>query len=82
MWVIYELATRPEDMNALREELYSCATTDPITGELRISYNALQEASLLDSFIREVLRTKGDTLSACRKTTKEVVLAGKVIPKG
>ena len=69
-------------MNALRDELFSCATKDPITGDFRVSYNALQEASLLDSFIREVLRTKGDTLSVCRKATEDVLLAGKVIPKG
>lgn len=82
VWIIYELATRPEYMDALRDELYTCATADAISGDLRISYNALQEASLLDSFIREVLRTKGDTLSVCRKTTADVLLAGKVVPKG
>ena len=69
-------------MDALRDEMYSCATINSKSNALKITYGALQDATLLDSFIREVLRTKGDTLSVCRKTTEDVLIAGKIIPKG
>ena len=69
-------------MDALRDEMYSCATINSKSNALKFSYGALQDATLLDSFIREVLRTKGDTLSVCRKTTEDVLVAGKTIPKG
>ena len=82
VWIIYEIATHPEYMDALRDEMYSCATIESKSNTLKISYGALQDATLLDSFIREVLRTKGDTLSVCRKTTEDVLVAGKTIPKG
>ena len=69
-------------MDALRDEMNSCATIDLESNTLEISYGALQDATLLDSFIREVLRTKGDTLSVCRKPTEDVLVGGKTIPKG
>jgi cytochrome P450 len=42
----------------------------------------VQNAVKTDSFIREVLRMKGDTASLVRTSIREVSLAGYVIPKG
>ncbi|KAJ6594255.1 cytochrome P450 [Mycena capillaripes] len=81
-WVVCELATRPEYLSDLREELTSLAPTNPETDFPQITHTALKSATSLDSFIREVLRTKGDTLSTCRLTTRDVKIGGNVIPKG
>ncbi|KAJ7447261.1 cytochrome P450 [Mycena latifolia] len=82
VWVVFELATRPEYLKQLREEVHN--NVDPVTNNLDPSNigEAVQKATWLDSFIREVLRTKGDTLSTCRLTTADVPLAGYTIPKG
>ena len=42
----------------------------------------MQEASIVDSFIREVLRMKGDSVNLVRATIRDVELGGYVIPKG
>ncbi|KAJ6462315.1 cytochrome P450 [Mycena vulgaris] len=81
-WVVCELAARPEYLSELREELDLLAPVDPATGHAQITHSALKRAASLDSFIREVLRTKGDTLSTCRLTTRNVNIGEVVIPKG
>lgn len=88
--MVYELALHPSIHSALRDELYALATpaTAPSTAPSptmhrpRLTYRAVQDARLMDSFIREVLRAKGDTLNACRKAAREARLAGRRIPKG
>ncbi|KAJ7166517.1 cytochrome P450 [Mycena crocata] len=82
VWVVFELSMRPEYLKPLREEVYS--NVDPVTNDLDPSNigEAIQKAIWLDSFIREVLRTKGDTLSTCRLTTADIPLGGYTIPKG
>jgi cytochrome P450 len=82
VWVVFEIAKRPEYLKALRDELHN--NVDPVTNDLDPSNigEAIQKATLLDSFIREVMRTKGDTLATCRLTTADVHLAGYTIPKG
>ncbi|KAJ6601157.1 cytochrome P450 [Mycena vulgaris] len=82
VWVVFELARRPEYLNRLREEVQ--INVDPVTNNLDPSNigEAIQKALWLDSFIREVMRTKGDTLSTCRLTTSDVPLGGYTIPKG
>ena len=80
--MLYELAARPEYLSELREEMNEIANLDAASENSEISYDALQKATRLDSFIREVMRTKGDTLSTCRMTTDDVPLAGYTIPKG
>jgi cytochrome P450 len=82
VWVMFELCLRPEYLKPIRDELHS--SVDPITKDLDPSNigTALQQAVWLDSFIREVMRTKGDTLSTCRLTTADIPLAGYTIPKG
>ncbi|KAJ7083407.1 cytochrome P450 [Mycena belliarum] len=82
VWVVFELSTRPEYLQKLREEVHS--NVDPVTNSLDPSNigEAVQKAIWLDSFIREVMRTKGDTLSTCRLTTSDIPLGGYTIPKG
>lgn len=82
VWTIFELSRRPEYLAAIRDELFSNSAVHPSTKRPIISYESLQSAEHLDSFIREVLRTKGDTLSTCRQTTQEATIAGLTIPKG
>ncbi|KAJ7146386.1 cytochrome P450 [Mycena epipterygia] len=82
VWVVFELALRPEYLEHLREEINN--NVDPVTNDLDPSNigEAIQRATWLDSFIREVMRTKGDTLSTCRLTTADIPLGGYTIPKG
>jgi hypothetical protein len=82
VWVVYEMAVRREYLPALRKELSSILETDPNTGKPTLTYASLRNAELLDSFIREVLRMKGDTIAVFRLTTKDAPLGGYVIPKG
>ncbi|KAH8108863.1 cytochrome P450, partial [Phellopilus nigrolimitatus] len=82
VWIVFEIAARPEYIPALRDEMISSAAVDPITKHPAASYEALQNAEYLDSFVREVMRTKGDTLSTCRKTTQDVTIGEYKIPKG
>ncbi|KAL5531125.1 hypothetical protein ACEPAG_4001 [Sanghuangporus baumii] len=82
LWVIYELALHPEYIPALKEELVEAMGEGWPTEYEDISYEALQNAARLDSFIREVLRMKGDTLAVCRLTTGNVLIGGYTIPKG
>ncbi|KAG6856478.1 hypothetical protein H0H87_004057 [Tephrocybe sp. NHM501043] len=76
------MAVRREVMPALREELSKILEVDHDTGKPTLTYASLRNAELLDSFIREVLRMKGDTIAVFRLTTKDVPLGGYVIPKG
>ena len=78
VWVLYELAARPELLPDLRAEILECLQTNCDA----VTYDNLQDAVKLDSFIREVMRTKGDTLSTCRMTTTNVGLGNHIIPKG
>lgn len=51
-------------------------------GSHQLSYESLRKAQYLDSFIREVLRLKGDTLVTCRQTVQDTPMGDYVIPKG
>lgn len=82
VWVIYEIAVRREILPALREELSNILEIDRDSGKPTLTYASLRKAEVLDSFIREVLRMKGDTIALFRFTTKDVPLGGYVIPKG
>ncbi|KAF7302853.1 hypothetical protein MKEN_01247500 [Mycena kentingensis (nom. inval.)] len=81
-WVMFEIAKRPEYLEKLRTEAFSLA--DPVTHEFEPSSinETLQKAVLLDAFIREVLRTKGDMLTVCRRTMEDVQIGGCTVPKG
>ncbi|KAH9854415.1 cytochrome P450, partial [Lenzites betulinus] len=80
-WVLYQLAVHPEYLDPLREELSRVLEEDE-SGALRLTAASLREARLLDSFIREVMRLKGDTIATMRYTTCDVPLGDVIIPKG
>lgn len=79
IWVILELAKRPEKIPGLKEEIILEADAD---GSQHLTYASLRNAERLDSFIREVMRTKGDTLSTVRQTTRNVKMGAYEIPSG
>lgn len=81
-WIICEISARPDEQMALRAELDDLAPFEASTGRRQITHSALQNAARLDSFIREVLRTKGDTLSTIRLTTRDVDIGNATIPQG
>lgn len=72
---------RPEYLAPLREELTQVLEEDE-SGALRLTARSMRAAHLMDSFIREVMRLKGDTISTMRFTTCDVPLGDVVIPKG
>lgn len=80
-WVLCQLAMRPEYLAPLREELVQVLEEDE-DGKLRLTAQSLREARLMDSFIREVMRLKGDTISTMRYATCDVPLGNVIIPKG
>ncbi|KAI0756132.1 cytochrome P450 [Daedaleopsis nitida] len=80
-WVLCQLATRPEYLAPLRDELSQVLEEDD-EGKLRLTAQSLREARLMDSFIREVMRLKGDTISTMRYTTCDVPLGEVIVPKG
>ncbi|KAJ7902360.1 cytochrome P450, partial [Mycena leptocephala] len=77
-WVMYELARRPEYLQPIRDELMKISGN----GDLPLTSASLKAATLLDLFIREVLRLKGDTLSQIRRTTCDAPLGKYIIPQG
>lgn len=82
VWVVYEMAIRREYIPTIRKELSNILETDPNTGKPTLTFASLRNAEFLDSFVREVMRMKGDTIAIFRLTTKDVPLGGYVIPKG
>ena len=73
-----ELALRPENQDEIYQEIIQLTHGDIN----RLEYDTLQGAVKLDSFIREVMRTKGDTFNTVRMTVRDVPLGEYVIPKG
>lgn len=82
VWVVFELAVHPENIAVLREELNDVLEVDTESGKPTLTYSSLRKAERLDSFIREVMRTKGDTVSTMRLTMCDAAIGGYVIPKG
>lgn len=78
VWVMCELALRPECKSAIAEEMKDAMSQGPAG----VTYDNLKSALRTDSFIREVMRTKGDTFSVTRITTRDVKLGQYIIPKG
>ena len=66
----------------IRDEMNELAEMGLDPDAKTITAEALQNAAHLDSFIREVLRTRGSTLNIARTTTCDVLLADYTIPKG
>ncbi|CRK23187.1 hypothetical protein BN1723_002945 [Verticillium longisporum] len=80
VWVTYFLAIHPDCQKSIRDEAESLVRSE-MSGS-GSEYKALQDATLVDSFVREVLRMKGDTVNAVRVAVRDVELAGHRIPKG
>lgn len=81
-WVMYELCMRKEHIPAIQEELSSIADSIDSNGTHKLSNAGLRRATYLDSFIREVLRLKGNTVSVIRHAVRDVHVGEYTIPKG
>lgn len=83
VWVLFELANRPAYIDLLREEMRDLSSdNENIAPDGTFTLTGLRNAIRLDSFIREVMRTKNDTLNAFRETTEDTQLDGLTLPKG
>jgi cytochrome P450 len=78
VWVLCELALRPEYQDEIFDELKQSMKDGPE----QLTHEDLKQATLTDSFIREVMRTKGDTFSTVRMAVNDVKLGDYMIPKG
>ena len=78
VWVLCELALRPEYQDQIRDEIKILLKEGPE----HLTHETLNQAVLTDSFIREVMRTKGDTFSTVRMAVNDVQLGEYTIPKG
>ncbi|CAG8960394.1 hypothetical protein HYFRA_00008111 [Hymenoscyphus fraxineus] len=76
-WILVKLAQKQDEyLPAIRQEWES---VNP-SGE-NLNVKKLSQLTLLDSFIREVLRTKGDTWGPVRQTTQPVRVGPYLLPK-
>ncbi|KAL4965793.1 cytochrome P450 [Aspergillus stella-maris] len=76
-WILIKLTLKQDEyLPAIREEWESVIPD----GEL-LTVKKLSQLVLLDSFIREVLRTKGDSWGPVRQTTRPVRVGPYVLPK-
>lgn len=76
-WMLIKLTQKQDDyLPAIRQEWESVNRP----GE-SLSVKKLSQLTLLDSFIREVFRTKGDTWGPLRQTTRPVRVGPYVLPK-
>lgn len=78
VWVLCEAALRPDYQEEIRAEIGSIMSNGPEN----LTHDDLQRAILTDSFLREVMRTKGDTFSTVRMAMNDVPLGKYVVPKG
>lgn len=78
VWVLCEAALRPDFQEAIHAEIESIMRNGPDN----LTHDDLQRAILTDSFLREVMRTKGDTFSTVRMAMNDVSLGKYVVPKG
>jgi hypothetical protein len=81
VWCIFNLAKRQQDyLPEIRQEISENIQFDD-DGASNISLKELGKLHKMDSFIREVMRTKGDTFAGLRYTTKDVQVGKYMIPK-
>lgn len=78
VWVLCELAIRPEYQDEIHDEIQEMMPDGPES----LTHTALKDSIRTDSFIRETMRTKGDTFSTVRMAVKDVPMGGYIIPKG
>lgn len=83
MWSIFELAQRPDCQDVLRKEVQSQASCDRSPGHnSTLDLQGLRKLVYTDSFIREVLRMKGDAVNVVRMARRDVQINGYTLPKG
>jgi len=78
VWVLCEIALRPRNQDEIFNEIKQLMNEGPE----QLTHEDLKQAALTDSFIREVMRTKGDTFSTVRMAVNDVKLGEYIIPKG
>lgn len=78
VWVLCEIALRPDFQAEILEETQHILKN----GVKNLTHDNLKDAVRTDSFIREVMRSKGDTFSTVRMAMKDVQLGPYIIPKG
>lgn len=81
VWVIFYLAQRPEYMQKIRQELHTLVQQQPSQTDYPTA-ETLQKAVHLDSFINEVMRTKGDTYGPPRELARDTKIGQYIVPKG
>lgn len=81
-WVTFYLALHPDSQESIREEVTSITGQNDRKPGTAIDYWDLKNAAVVDSFIREVLRMKNDSVNLVRSTIKDVEMGGYIIPKG
>ena len=84
MWTVFQLALRSEYQDIIRREIHDLTGRDssspiPIS---ELDMRTLRKASRTDSFIREVLRMKGDAVNLVRMARKDVQMGDYIVPKG
>ncbi|KAK8024334.1 cytochrome P450 [Apiospora rasikravindrae] len=82
LWTLVRLVQEQDEyLPAIRREWESVVDAPGSGGGVRrLSAKKLGQLVLLDSFIREVMRTRGDTLGCVRQTTRPVQVGPYVIP--
>lgn len=81
VWCIMTLCQRQDDyLDALRTEWSENVDIDS-EGRPSLTVESLKHLTLLDSFIRETMRTKSDTFAPVRYTTCDVRVGKYIIPK-
>lgn len=80
-WTTFYLALRPDCQKDIRDEITSILNNHSEEGTA-VDYWDLRSAAVVDSFIREVLRMKNDSVNLVRSSIKDTEMGGYIIPKG
>lgn len=76
-WILIRLVEKQEEyLPAIREQWESVVPENGL-----IAVKTLSQMTLLDSFMREVFRTKGDSWGPVRQTTKPLQIGPYILPK-
>ncbi|RAQ40837.1 hypothetical protein AFGD_007136 [Aspergillus flavus] len=83
MWTMFQLALHPENQDITRREIHDLTRRDFVPIPMsELNMRTLRKASCTDSFIREVLRMKGDAVNLVRMARKDLQLGDYIVPKG
>ncbi|KAA8646104.1 uncharacterized protein ATNIH1004_007530 [Aspergillus tanneri] len=81
-YVVFELARHPECQESILSDLSRSLNWSPSGPPLALTAETLRHVVCAESFIREVLRMKGETITTVRSPRKDLQLAGYFIPRG